>query len=92
MSAPDAPYLQLLDLPRQRGVGPHVLEERGFEADPQVSLLPVAVFLEETDRRVRTRSALTGRLRRQELTASFSGLQTLTHMMWSSSQSMGLSL
>lgn len=38
-------HLQLLDLPSQGGVGSHVLEERGLEADPQVCLLPVAVFL-----------------------------------------------
>ena len=39
-------HLQLLYLPSQGGVGSHMLEERGLEADPQVCLLPVAVFLE----------------------------------------------
>lgn len=38
-------HLQLLYLPSQGGVGSHVLEEGGLEADPQVCLLPVAVFL-----------------------------------------------
>lgn len=40
-------HLQLLYLPSQGGVGSHVLEERGLEADPQVCLLPVAVFLKQ---------------------------------------------
>lgn len=38
-------HLQLLYLPSQGGVCSHMLEERGLEADPQVCLLPVTVFL-----------------------------------------------
>jgi len=43
-------YLEFLNLSSQRGVSADVLEERRLEADPQVGLLPVAVFLMETKR------------------------------------------
>ena len=41
----DPAHLELLDLPGQGRVCSHVLEERRLEANPQVGLLSVTVFL-----------------------------------------------